>query len=530
MSDQVKDVGIAVVGNGYWGKNHTRNFHALGALRVVCDRDEERLRAAVTAFPGVDVERNLASVLARNDVSGVVLATPAETHFRLAYECLAAGKDVMVEKPLAPRVEDGETLVALARREGRILMVGHILEYHPAVRALSGLVASGALGNLRYVYSNRLNLGKVRREENILWSFAPHDVAILLRLLGELPERVSAMGGNYLHPSIADVTVSTFSFPSGVKAHIHVSWLHPFKEQKLVVVGEKAMAVFDDGKKELLLYEHGMDWVDRIPVPRKADARPVAFGDEEPLRTECEAFITAIRTRTPPLTDGESGLAVLRVLSRCQDSLERGGEALELTSTSVQTAPSAARHGVTIHPTATVADGAHIGLGTKVWHYSHVMAGARVGEGCILGQNTFVADGVTIGDRCKIQNNVSLYRGVTLDAEVFCGPSVVFTNVTNPRAHVERKDAFAATPVGRGATFGANCTVVCGHRIGRYAMVAAGAVVTADVPDHALVMGVPARIVGWVCVCGERLPAGAERPSSMVVCEHCGHENAFTRG
>ncbi len=169
-------------------------------------------------------------------------------------------------------------------------------------------------------------------------------------------------------------------------------------------------------------------------------------------------------------------------------------------------------------------------MGTKVWHYSHVMAGARVGEGCILGQNTFVADGVTIGDRCKIQNNVSLYRGVTLDAEVFCGPSVVFTNVTNPRAHVERKDAFAATPVGRGATFGANCTVVCGHRIGRYAMVAAGAVVTADVPDHALVMGVPARIVGWVCVCGERLPAGAERPSSMVVCEHCGHENAFTRG
>ncbi len=511
-------VQIAVVGAGYWGKNHVRNFHALGALRVVCDRDDDRLRASLAAAPGVEVARTLAEVLARDDIQGVVLATPAETHYRLACECIAAGKDVLVEKPLALRASDGEDLVRRADAAGRILMVGHILEFHPAVRKLHELVTQGALGNLRYAYSNRLNLGKVRREENILWSFAPHDVAILLRLLGEEPATVAATGGNYLHPSIADVTVSNFTFPSGVRAHIHVSWLHPFKEQKLVLVGEKAMAVFDDGEKKLLLYEHGIDWVDRVPVPRKAEAKEVPFGDDEPLRAECSAFIEAIATRRAPLTDGRSGLAVLRVLARCQESLERGGAVLPLRD-------AEAPPDVFVHPTASVGPGAVLGRGTKVWHHVHVMSGARIGERCVLGQNAFVADGVRIGNGVRIQNNVSVYKGVTLEDDVFCGPSMVFTNVKNPRAHLERKDAFAATPVGRGATLGANCTVVCGHRIGAYAMVAAGAVVTADVPAHALVMGVPARIRGWVCACGERLPAGEVCPEAAVGCDACGTEH-----
>ncbi len=507
--------GVAVVGHGYWGKNHTRNFHALGALRVVCDRDTDRLRAVAEGYPGVDVAPNLASVLARDDVRGVVLATPAETHFRLARECLSAGKDVLVEKPLSLRVEEGAELVDQARRQGRILMVGHILEYHPAVLALHELVASGRLGKLRYVYSNRVNLGKVRREENILWSFAPHDVAILLRLLGELPDTVAATGGNYLHPSIADVTVSTFAFPSGVRAHIHVSWLHPFKEQKLVVVGERAMAVFDDQAKQLLLYEHVIDWVDQVPIPRKADAQLIPFASSEPLRTECQAFLDAVASRKPPRTDGESGLRVLRVLSRCQESLEQGGQLLTLAEPKVGTEWFA-------HTSAVVDDGASIGAGTRIWHSSHVMGTATIGEACVFGQNVFVAADVTIGNRVKIQNNVSVYKGVTLEDDVFCGPSMVFTNVRNPRAHVERKHAFAATRVERGATLGANCTVVCGNGVGRYAMVAAGAVVTSDVPAHALVMGVPARVKGWVCQCGERLPLGPALPAETVCCEHCG--------
>jgi UDP-2-acetamido-3-amino-2,3-dideoxy-glucuronate N-acetyltransferase len=508
-----------VVGHGYWGKNHVRNFHQLGALRVVCDRDEERLRVALSKYPDCDVEISFASVLSRADIDGVVLATPAETHFRLAKECLAAGKDVLVEKPLALRVSEGEELVALAESAGRILMVGHILEYHPAIEALTALVRDGGLGKIQYVYSNRLNLGKVRREENILWSFAPHDVAILLRLLGELPETVAASGGNYLHPSIADVTVSNFSFPGGVRAHIHVSWLHPFKEQKLVVVGDQAMAVFDDQAKELTVYDHAIDWVDRLPVPRKAEGRLIDYGVGEPLAAECEAFLTSIETREPPITDGQSGLGVLRVLSRCQESLELGGVLLPLQKATDE---------YYVHPTAVVDDGATIGQGSKVWHFSHVMGSATLGAGCILGQNVFVADNCTLGSRVKVQNNVSIYKGVTLEDDVFCGPSMVFTNVRNPRAHVERKHAFAATHVGKGATLGANCTVVCGNTIGRYAMVAAGAVVTSDVPEYALVMGVPARIQGWMCPCGERLDVGAQRPSEAVSCQHCGETIQFS--
>ena len=174
------------------------------------------------------------------------------------------------------------------------------------------------------------------------------------------------------------------------------------------------------------------------------------------------------------------------------------------------------------HETACVDEGARIGPGTKIWHFCHVMGGARIGAGCILGQNVFVADSAVVGERVKIQNNVSIYKGVVLEDEVFCGPSMVFTNVRNPRAHVERKDAFAPTRVGHGATLGANCTIVCGTSVGRHAMVAAGAVVTQDVPAHALVMGVPARIRGWVCACGERLELGAERPEVPIECKHCG--------
>jgi UDP-2-acetamido-3-amino-2,3-dideoxy-glucuronate N-acetyltransferase len=514
LASELQNPGIAVIGHGYWGKNHVRNFHALGALKVVCDKSAERRAAVQDEYPGVDVATQLSTILERHDVQGVILATPAETHFALAMDCLEAGVDVLVEKPLALHVREGAQLVDIAAANNRILMVGHILEYHPGIITLKELVRSGRLGKIQYLYSNRLNLGRVRREENILWSFAPHDVAIILRLLGEMPESVSATGGSYLQPDIADVTVSTFAFPGGVRAHIHVSWLHPFKEQKLVVVGDQAMAVFDDQTKELSLYKHAIDWVDRVPIPRRADPELIPYSQDEPLRAECQDFLDAIRTRKAPIADGESGLRVLEVLSRCQQSLEQGGRVLPMDSKN---------DGYFAHATATIDSGANIGKGTKIWHYSHVMGSSRIGESCILGQNVFVGPHCEVGNRVKIQNNVSIYQGVTLDDEVFCGPSTVFTNVKNPRAHVERKHAFDKTHVGRGATLGANCTVICGNNIGAYAMIAAGAVVTREVPAHALVAGVPAKLMGWVCSCGERVGQGVSPPADGTACVHCGH-------
>ncbi|MCU0493650.1 MAG: Gfo/Idh/MocA family oxidoreductase, partial [Chloroflexaceae bacterium] len=254
-----------------------------------------------------------------------VIATPASMHFTLAERALAAGKDVFVEKPLALTAAEGAQLVELAQQRGRLLMVGHVLEYHPAVLRLRDMLASGELGNLYYLYSNRLNLGQVRREENILWSFAPHDIAVILRLVGELPLEVSASGGSYLQPGIADVTVTHLRFASGVRAHIHVSWLHPFKEQRLVLVGSRRMASFDDVAKTLLRYDQRVEFAAGAPLPVRAAAESIAFAADEPLREECKAFLESLASRRPPLTDGASGLRVLQVLQAAQQSLQQNG-------------------------------------------------------------------------------------------------------------------------------------------------------------------------------------------------------------
>src|SRR5436853_3202535 len=312
---------VAVVGSWYWGKNLVRNFHDLQALAAICDRDEDILHALSEQYPGCRTVTSYVEILRDDTIQAVAIATPAESHGDLIREALLAGKDVCVEKPLCLSVPVGEALVALAREKGRILMVGHLLWYHPAVLKLQGLIDSGELGRIQYIYSNRLNLGKIRREENILWSFAPHDISVILGLLGEMPEVVQAQGGNYLHQRIADVTVSLLSFPSGVKAHIFVSWLHPFKEQKLIVVGDRKMAVFDDVEKKdkLVLYPHSIEWKHQIPVANKAEAQRVAYETEEPLRAECMHFLDCVRTRSRPRTDAEEGLRVLKVLQQCQD-------------------------------------------------------------------------------------------------------------------------------------------------------------------------------------------------------------------
>jgi predicted dehydrogenase len=243
---------------------------------------------------------------------------------------LKAGKDLFVEKPLALTFEQGRTLVELARRHERMLMVGHVLEYHPAIVQLRELINTGALGKIQYIYSNRLNLGKIRTEENILWSFAPHDIAVILRLVGDLPFQVIACGGSYIQPNIADVTITNLLFDNGVRAHIHVSWLHPFKEQRLVVIGSKKMASFDDVSKQLVLYDQRVDVKQGEPIPVKGEGELVDFAPDEPLRLECQAFLQAIATRQPSITDGESGLRVLKVLQAAQRSLVMNGEPITL--------------------------------------------------------------------------------------------------------------------------------------------------------------------------------------------------------
>jgi predicted dehydrogenase len=320
---------IAVIGCGYWGKNLVRNFDRLGALKLCCDATDAGRATAMELAPHARVVADLREAL-EAEISGVVIATPAETHYELARAALEARKDVFVEKPLALTYEQGAQLVRLAEERGRILMVGHVLEYHPAIVRLLELVRAGELGKVRYISSNRLNLGKVRREENILWSFAPHDIAIILRLMDGMPFQVAAHGGSYVQPNIADVTITHMLFNDGVRAHIYVSWLHPFKEQRLVVVGSKKMASFDDVTKKLVLYDQRVEVQEGQPVPIKGEGETVEFGRDEPLLLECRAFLEAIRSRQPAVTDGASGLRVLQVLQAAQRSLVMNGEPLTL--------------------------------------------------------------------------------------------------------------------------------------------------------------------------------------------------------
>jgi UDP-2-acetamido-3-amino-2,3-dideoxy-glucuronate N-acetyltransferase len=493
---------VAVVGMGYWGKNLVRNFYELGALSAVCDSNQAVETSCKREYANVRFCKEFGSVLSDANIAAVALATPAVTHYEMARAALEAGKDVFVEKPLAIDVGQGRELVELAKQRQRILMVGHILRYHPAIVKLQELVRSGALGKIQCLYSNRLNIGKIRTEENILWSFAPHDISVMLSLLNESPNHVSSQGGAYLSRNVFDVTLSQFEFAGGVHAHIFVSWLHPFKEQRLVVIGSEKMAVFDDtAEHKLVLYSHKVEWKDRVPIAVKAKGENMILENREPLKAECQHFLDSVASRTSPLTDGEEGLRVLSVLDACQRSLMKGGAVIATCATGY---PAKAPP-YFVHESAYVDEGAEVGAGTKVWHFSHVMKGARIGERCVIGQNVNVDGGTVIGNNVKIQNNVSVYTGVVIEDDVFLGPSCVLTNVTNPRAQVNRHSQYERTALKRGCTIGANATIVCGVTIGRYAFVAAGSVVTKSVPDYALVLGNPARRVGWMSRHGHRL-------------------------
>lgn len=482
---------VAVIGAGNWGRNLVRVFHQLGALRVVCDTCKDHLDSIASIYEGVQISSKVQDVLKEDQIQAIAIATPASTHFELARQALDAGKDVFVEKPLALSVEDGQELVNLAQERDRILMVGHVLNYHPAITALRAIIDQGDLGQIRYVYSTRLNIGKIRTEENILWSFAPHDISIITNLLNEEPDLVISTGGAWVNPTVHDVTMTHLQFASGVQAHIFVSWLHPFKEHRLVIVGSEKMAVFDDtSEHKLVLYPHRVEWKNRMPNAIRAEAQPVSIPSTEPLWIECKTFLESICTRTMPPTGGAEGLRVLRVLEASQHSLKSFG-------TPVRIDKGASRE-YYVHPSAIVEDGAQIGRGTKIWHFSHIMRGAVIGERCVIGQNVNIAGGARIGNNVKIQNNVSVYSGTLIEDDVFLGPSCVLTNVSNPRSQVNRHAVYEKTVLKRGCTIGANATILCGITIGKYAFVAAGAVVTKDVPDYTLVAGNPASPRGWI--------------------------------
>ncbi len=320
---------VAVVGLGYWGPNLARNFAALpgSELAWCCDASEATRQRYGAMFTGARFTDDLDEVLADDTLDAVVLATPVPTHAALALRVLAAGKHCFVEKPMAQSVADAEAVVAAAQSADRVLMVGHLLEYHPGVVKLKELIDGGDLGRVLYVYGNRLNLGKLRSDENALWSLGAHDISVLLRLAGEEPSEIQARGESYTREGVEDVVFCFLRFPSGLAAHLHLSWLDPHKERRFTVVGAKRMATFDDMALEgkITVYDKGFDQQTGSYgeyITRSGDTWSPRLPNEEPLRTECSHFVDAIRNGSTPISDGEAGLRVVRVLEGLQQSLD----------------------------------------------------------------------------------------------------------------------------------------------------------------------------------------------------------------
>jgi UDP-2-acetamido-3-amino-2,3-dideoxy-glucuronate N-acetyltransferase len=544
---------IAHVGVGYWGKNILRNLFILEKetkkfeLKYIVDKNQENILDFIhnhfkensnQILNKVIIKSDLNEVINDQDLDAVIISTPAATHYELTKLALLNNKHVFVEKPLALNYDQALELHNLANQNNKTLMVGHILLYHPAISKIKELINQGTIGKMFYFYSNRLNIGKIRVEENILWSFATHDISVILYLLNKEPIKVFSFGGDYLNKGIFDTTTTILEFDNGVKGHIFVSWLHPFKEQKMVFIGSEGMIVFDDLTQEkLFLYPHKTTWIDgKIPVANKAEFKIIEIQRSEPLKNELIHFIDCILNNKKPLTDSEESLRVLKVLELAQKQLDSQthntnfnnffNSCVDVNKIDVNKKVKSELKDIFVHESSYIDENVEIGSGSKIWHFSHILKNTKIGSNVIISQNVMIGPDVTIGNNCKIQNNVSVYKGVILEDDVFCGPSCVFTNVYNPRAFIERKHEFRNTLVKRGATIGANATIVCGVTIGEYAFIGAGAVVTRDVPDYALVVGVPARQIGWVCQCGNKLVF----ENDYSKCSYCNKEYFLIEG
>ncbi len=500
---------LGLIGGGYWGKNLIREFNKIGFLDTICEINPLLIAQYKNDYPYLNITNNYTDML--NKVDAVCVSLPAEMHYKFAREALLMNKDVYVEKPITLNVDEAEDLVKLAKEKNRILMVGHLLHYHPAVEKIKEILPS--LGKIKQITANRLNLGIFRTHENVLWSFAPHDISVILNLLGDnIPYKVQCTGNSSLTKDIHDITNSIMIIKndgSDCYVNINVNWLNPYKEQRMSIICEKGMLLFDDMEKEnkLKLYSEYINWsnntssINPSPIANKVEPKIIELDlSSTPLEKECMHFMDCCYNRNKPITDGEEGIRVLKVLNYLSDSLNKK----QVINIHNKTEAKASCNYFS-HETAIIDDGAIIGDGTKIWHYSHICKGAVIGKNCNIGQNVFIAGGAVLGDNCKVQNNVSIYAGVEAGDYVFFGPSCVLTNDINPRGMYSKNGEYIKTILEDGVTLGANCTIVCGNTIGKHAIIGAGAVVTKSVENYSIMVGNPAKRIGTIDEKGNRI-------------------------
>jgi len=497
----IKKLKVALLGAGDWGKNYIRVLKKLDVLTALADSDESIRNKYKKKYPKIEVTGDYKALLRRSDIYAVVVATPASTHYEIVKNAIKAGKDVLVEKPIALTVDEALELVELAKIYKRIILVGHLLLYKPAVKKMIECICDRVIGDVYFIEMRRLKLGKIRSQENVLWSFAPHDVAVLLSLVNSPVVNVTATGQSAIQSQIEDNVHIKLDFESKVKAHIHISWLWPKDERKTFIVGTNGMLVYDEHKDKLEIYLKGAS--KDLTIWDKGIEK-LCFEKIDALENEVLHFLECVKSRSTPIADGRAGVEVVKVLVEAEKCIDENEES-EIFF---------------IHETAYIDESVSIGRGSKIWHYSHIMAGAKIGQSCKIGQNVFIAPGVKIGSNVKIQNNVSVYEGVTLEKDVFCGPSMVFTNTKIPRSAFPRNTSseYEKTLVKEGTTIGANATIICGVVIGKYAFIAAGTTITKDVPDHAVIYGNPSKVMGWICRCGKTI---VKESGVVLRCNKC---------
>ena len=486
---------IAQIGIGNWGINLCLNLMKLNVLKKICEIDTTIINNFKKTYSDIDITSNWKDILDDNDITAVVIALPAEYHYKFTKEALEHDKDVFVEKPLSLNLNEAEELVRIATKNNKILMVGHVLRYHPCIKKIEEIIKNEIIGNLYYINCSRKNLGKIRHFENVLWSFAPHDISIILSLVNNVkPLNIKCFGQKHLNNDIDDITDTFLDFPGNCFAHISVNWLHPFKEQRITIVGSEGMLVFDDTKpideKLTICKKYLSKKPGEYTEINKSEFINVKCDWSEnklPLQLECEHFIDCCINRKTPITDGNEGLEVLKILDICSK---------QLISLNIDKKKDI-KNDYFMHDTAIINENAKIGSGTKIWHNTHIHGGT-IGKNCNIGQCCYMAPYSSLGDNCKVQNNVSIYSGITCEDNVFLGPSMVFCNDKNPRSSFSKNGNYMKTLVKEGSSIGANATILPGIIIGKYAFIGAGSVVTKNVPDYAVMAGNPAKQISII--------------------------------
>ena len=485
---------LGLVGCGYWGTHLMREFNRITILHMICDKDISLLQRHKALYPNLQTTTNYEDMLNDSNIDMICIALPAELHYQYTRLALQHNKHVFVEKPFVLNIDHATKLIQFAKDKHKILFVGHLLHYHPCIKVIKKLINNGEIGDIVNIVSNRFNLGKIRKNENVLWSFAPHDISVILSLLGK-PNYVSCTGSSYINSDIYDITNTILMFPNSY-VNINVNWLNPYKEQKLTIIGTKGMIIFDDTNhvRKLVMYK---DYLNINKDIIKTDPIYPKYDNITPLEVECKEFVKCCLENKQPYTNGEEGLRVLEVLTKCEESLHTN-KPINFSTINIQegekSVPSSGGSlSTTIHESSIIDKGAVIGNGSTIWHFCHITNSAIIGKNCNIGQNCYIAG--KIGNRCKVQNNVSIYKGVEAGDGVFFGPSCVLTNDKTPKALYPKNGVYMTTIIENEVSIGANATIICGVRLGKGCMIGAGTVVTKDVEPYTTVIGNPAYIL-----------------------------------